>query len=88
MTLAKVADSRTYYPEIGELCGVLLRRKERFAKTAVGWILRDISKYDIQFVRQLIENNIKGFTAKSLKNAIRYLGKDIQKQYLDILNRD
>ena len=73
-----VADDRQYYPEIAASCQVLIRREERFAKTAVGWILRDVSKYDEAFVRQVIEENIQYFSSESLKNASKYFAKDDQ----------
>ncbi|MDQ7065389.1 MAG: DNA alkylation repair protein [candidate division KSB1 bacterium] len=38
-----------YYPYIHDACAALIQREERFAKTAVGWILRDISKHDAHF---------------------------------------
>ena len=81
----KVANHSIYYPDIEVSCGVLIRREERFAKTAVGWILRDISKYDRAFVRQVIEKNIKHFSAESLKNATKYFKKDEQNLYKTML---
>jgi 3-methyladenine DNA glycosylase AlkD len=73
----KVAESSVYYPNIEVSCRVLIRREERFAKTAVGWVLRDISKHDEAFVRQVIEGNIKYFSAESLKNATRYFVRNV-----------
>jgi 3-methyladenine DNA glycosylase AlkD len=81
----KVAKSSVYYPNIEVSCRVLIRREERFAKTAVGWILRDISKYDEAFVRQAIEGNIKYFSAESLKNATKYFERNEQNHYRRML---
>lgn len=81
----KVAESSVYYPNIEESCRVLIHREERFAKTAVGWILRDISKYDEAFVRQVIEENIEYFSAESLKNATKYFEKSDQNHYRRML---
>ena len=36
-------------------CSKLIRREERFAKTAVGWILRELSKTDKKAVVAFIE---------------------------------
>ncbi len=80
-----VADTNVYYPDVERSCQVLIRRKERFAKTAVGWILRDISRYDEAFVRQVIEGNIKHFSSESLKNATKYFDKDDQSHYKRML---
>jgi len=72
----KVAKECAYYPIIELSCGVLIRREERFAKTAVGWILREISKCDDAFVRRIIEENLKHFSAESLKNATSYFSRE------------
>jgi len=77
----KVADNNAYYPSIERTCQVLIRREERFAKTAVGWILRDVSKHDKAFVRRVIEENIEHFSSESLKNATKYFEKGDQNHY-------
>ncbi len=84
VAFVNVASERRYYPAIEVSCGTLIRRPERFAKTAVGWILRDISRYDEAFVRAILEQNIQHFSAESLKNATKYFGKETQKQYRDM----
>ncbi len=85
VAFVKVADNSIYYPDIEMSCRVLIRRQERFAKTAVGWILRDISKYDEAFVRQVIEGNIEHFSSESLRNATKYFEKDDQSHYRNML---
>jgi len=85
VAFVKVASENIYYPAIETSCHVLVRRKERFAKTAVGWILRDISKYDDSFVRKIIEENIRYFSSESLKNATKYFAKESQKHYRKML---
>ena len=77
----KVAGNNAYYPSIERTCRVLIRREERFAKTAVGWILRDISKHDQAFVQRVIEENIEHFSSESLNNATKYFQKDDQNHY-------
>jgi 3-methyladenine DNA glycosylase AlkD len=67
--------NRAHYPLIEESCRVLIRREERFAKTAVGWILRDISKYDEPLVKAFVENNLAHFSLESLRNATKYMAK-------------
>ena len=49
----------------------LIRREERFAKTAVGWILRELSKTDKKIVMSFIEKHRKYFSKESLKNGIK-----------------
>lgn len=72
----KVAGESTYYPLIEESCRALLSRDERFAGTAVGWVLRDISKHDPVFVQRFVEDNIASFPREVLRKATRYLNPD------------
>jgi 3-methyladenine DNA glycosylase AlkD len=51
---------------------VLIRREERFAKTAVGWVLRDLSKHDSAVVKDFVDQNLRYFSAESLRNALKY----------------
>ncbi len=83
----RVADRPAYYPLIERGCRALIQREERFAKTAVGWILRDISKHDVDFVRRVIEEQLEFFSTESLRNATRHLSKKQQKAYRQRLKR-
>jgi 3-methyladenine DNA glycosylase AlkD len=85
VAFVKVAGESAYYPDIADTCRVLIQRQERFAKTAVGWALREISRTDERFVRDVIDENIPYFTSESLKNATKYLGKGTQQHYRDAL---
>ena len=80
-----VAENTTYYPLIEPSCQMLIQRPERFAKTAVGWILRDISKVDQAFVDRVVTQNIAHFSTESLKNATKYLSKEEQNHYRQLL---
>jgi 3-methyladenine DNA glycosylase AlkD len=82
VAFVKVAENHAYYAMVSESCQVLIRREERFAKTAVGWILRDISKHDEAFVERVIEENIANFSAESLRNATKYFSQDEKSVYL------
>ncbi len=73
-----VAQDSLYYPLIREAGAVLIRREERFAKTAVGWILRDISKYDTLFVQSFVREYLSFFSRESLDNALKYFKKDFR----------
>lgn len=66
-------------------CQTLIRREERFAKTAVGWILREISKHDLSFVNGVIEEELAHFTVESLRNASKYLPQDEADAYAERL---
>jgi 3-methyladenine DNA glycosylase AlkD len=75
VAFVKVAANRNYYPLVEAACAVLIRRQERFAKTAVGWILRDISKHNADFVSAFIDDNLCHFSLESLRNATKTFAK-------------
>ena len=82
-----VAARSDYYGLIGGACRTVIKRTERFAKTAVGWILRDISKYDEAFVHKIVRENLANFSTESLKNATKYFSKDERAMYLEMLRQ-
>lgn len=79
------AENKEYYPLIERSCQVIVKREERFAKTAVGWILREISQYDPRFVEEFVTANIRCFTAESLGNAIKYFDAEEKKAFRKML---
>ena len=58
--------------DVYRLCDILIRRKERFAKTAVGWVLREYSKIDPEFVLSFLSRHVKYTTAEVKRNALKY----------------
>lgn len=76
----KVASEARYYPLIRRGCRGLLAREERFAKTAVGWILRDISKHDRDFVRAVVREHGADFSRESLQNALKYFDQEEKRE--------
>jgi 3-methyladenine DNA glycosylase AlkD len=67
-----VASDTSYHPTVATIGATLLRRDERFAKTAVGWIMREISRHDPAFVRGFLRTNLPRLTPESLRNATKY----------------
>ncbi|MDE0088175.1 MAG: DNA alkylation repair protein [Candidatus Poribacteria bacterium] len=62
----------------------LIKREERFAKTAVGWILRELSKVDKQIVVDFIAEYRECFSRESHENAIKYFDKDEKKKMREL----
>lgn len=58
--------------EIERFSDVLIRREERFAKTAVGWVMREYSKHDEDFVLAFLSKHVKYTTAEVKRNALKY----------------
>ena len=63
----------------------LIRRNERFSKTAVGWLMREYSKIDEEYTQKFINEHIKYFTRETINNSLKYSSSDIRKKYLDEL---
>ena len=62
----------------------LIKREERFAKTAVGWVLRELASVDERKVLDFIDSHIEWFSRESLRNATKHLNLEVKNQ---ILNR-
>ena len=61
-----------YSKEIAQFSDILIRRSERFAKTAVGWVLREYSKHDPEFVLDFLSKHVKYTTGEVKRNALKY----------------
>lgn len=58
--------------QIERSADILIRRPERFAKTAVGWVLREYSKTDEAFVLNFLSRHVKYTTSEVKRNALKY----------------
>ena len=85
VSFVKVADQAVYYPLASEAMGILILRPERFAKTAVGWLLREISQHDKEYVRGYLDTNLEHFSLESLKNASKYFPAEQVQTYIHTL---
>jgi 3-methyladenine DNA glycosylase AlkD len=56
----------------------LIRREERFAKTAVGWVMREYSKVDEEFVLEFLSRHVKHTTWEVKRNALKYYRKKLR----------
>ncbi|MBX3006852.1 MAG: DNA alkylation repair protein [Melioribacteraceae bacterium] len=53
----------------------MIKRNERFCKTAVGWSLREISRLDKGYVKGFLETHNTYLTAEVKKNATKYFAR-------------
>jgi 3-methyladenine DNA glycosylase AlkD len=53
----------------------LIQREERFCKTAVGWTLREYSKFDNDSVKEFLANFDDWMTKEVIRNATKYIKK-------------
>jgi 3-methyladenine DNA glycosylase AlkD len=70
---AQASNIQDHKAEIRKLASELIKRNERFCKTAVGWVLREYSKVDAIFVLDFIDEHKTSFTAEVVRNAKKYL---------------
>lgn len=56
-----------------EISEQLIARKERFCKTAVGWVLRQYSKIDPKFTKDFLQKHEEQVTKEVERNATKYL---------------
>lgn len=80
-SLVPFADAGTildHSREIWRFSDILIRRDERFAKTAVGWVLREYSKHDIEFVLTFLSKHVKHTTAEVKRNALKYYRRNLR----------
>lgn len=59
---------------------VLIRREERFAKTAVGWYLRELSRLDSAGVVARLKEHKGHLTLEVFNNALKYMDKEQRKE--------
>lgn len=64
--------------EIERFSDILIRREERFAKTAVGWVMREYSKIDEDFVLDFLSRHVKHTTWEVKRNALKYYRKKLR----------
>ena len=72
VAFANLAKENQYTPLLVRSSSILVKREERFLKTAVGWILRELSKIDKDLVVAFIKANRQYFSKESLENSIKY----------------
>jgi 3-methyladenine DNA glycosylase AlkD len=67
-----VKDAR-WHDLIERSCATLIRREERFAKTAAGWVMRELSHHDPARVKRFVRKHEKNFSRESFKAATKFL---------------
>lgn len=74
-SLVPFAQSRYLQKHLGiveQFSKVLIRREERFCKTAVGWVLREVSRFNKGFVIEFLGAHKNFTTPEIIRNATRY----------------
>lgn len=76
---------RIYFPLLLRSASTLIQREERFAKTAVGWVLRDVSLYDRSLVKEFIRTFAGSFSRESLRNITKHFPEPEQTEHRALL---
>jgi 3-methyladenine DNA glycosylase AlkD len=63
----------------------LIRREGHFAKSAMGWLLRDISKHDQAFVERFIQEQSYYFYDESVRNATKYFDNQLHPELIKLI---
>ena len=71
-----------YTEMVLDSCTHLLGSQERFVQTGVGWVLRELSRWDQSRVVAFVEANLDCFSREALKNAIKYLPPEVAERIL------
>lgn len=82
VSFAQVKEKKYYMKIIDEINKSLIKRDERFAKTSVGWLLREIAREDKIYVEKFINNHIRYFTKETINNSMKYFDKEQRNTYL------
>ncbi|MDE3270033.1 MAG: DNA alkylation repair protein [Pseudomonadota bacterium] len=67
-----VGNTETYGELVYAACARLIKRDERFAKTAVGWLLRELSCHDPDTTTAFLFKYRKHLTTEVMDNALKY----------------
>jgi 3-methyladenine DNA glycosylase AlkD len=70
---------RDHAKTIDRFADMLIRREERFAKTAVGWVMREYSKIDQEFVLDFLGRHVEHITWDVKRNALKYYRQNLKK---------
>ena len=85
VSFAQVKNKNDHMDTIDDINKTLIKRDERFIKTSVGWLLREISKENKEYVLRFVKLNLGYFTKETINNALKYFDKEQKKCYLSKL---
>jgi 3-methyladenine DNA glycosylase AlkD len=63
---------------------MLLNHEHDLIHKAVGWMLREVGKKDIQSLRDFLEENIKSMPRTTIRYAIEKMGNEERKRYMSM----
>ncbi|MBN2174023.1 MAG: DNA alkylation repair protein [Bacteroidales bacterium] len=82
VAFAQAKNKLQYIDFIDEICSTLIIREERFAKTAVAWVLRETAISNPEYTLHFVGRYNIFFTKETIYNALKYFGPEIRQEYL------
>lgn len=82
VALIHFSKDSAFHDVIAETCSVLVKRDERFAKTCVGWMMREVAKADRDFARRFIDDNLAYFSLEAVRNATKHFPDSVTSAYV------
>ncbi|MCG8569798.1 MAG: DNA alkylation repair protein [Spirochaetes bacterium] len=82
---AQSKNLKLYYSNLTIPLIQIIEREERFAKTAVGWVLREVTKFDVPFVEGFLKTQSPYLTKEVINNALKYQSKSIKKEFIALI---
>jgi len=77
VSFAQAKSLKQHMDYIDKAASQLIKREERFVKTAVGWVLREVSKFDMQYVKEFLFSNAEYLTLEVINNSLKYFKKNV-----------
>lgn len=81
VSVISVSDMKQHHEEMLNTARVVIGRDERFAKTAVGWLLREIANVDKCIVRKFLEDELQHFSKEALGKVTKAFGEKERKTW-------
>lgn len=72
VAFAQAKSLHRYPREVRVMSDILIRRPERFAKTAVGWVMREYSRIDKDYVNDFLSRHVRYTPSWVKRNALKY----------------
>ena len=82
VAFAQAKNKTKHMKVIDEINRTLIKREERFGKTSVGWLLRELSRDDQTYVENFVSDQLKYFTKETIHNSMKYFEIKQRKEYL------
>ncbi len=81
VSVLSVSELKRHHEEMMRTARVVIARDERFAKTAVGWLLREIANVDKRVVRNFLDDELQNFSKEALGKVTKAFGEKERKTW-------